>query len=123
MGAAVMPSGLINLRYSLISDGKTADTTIVSFDEKERSEKGVEVDKAISGLSALSLGAATLVPTALLGIRCGNPLASLDSPHLEGFEKIGFGDCYKVTDFDPVMNINSTFWVDRKSFFIASIPN
>jgi hypothetical protein len=117
-GTAMMPSGFINLRYKLISDGKTAETTIVSYDEKERSQKDVKVDVAVGGLNALSNGAATLVPAALLGMRYDNPLESLDSPHMEGFEKIGVWDCYKVTDFDPILNIKSTFWVDRQSFLL-----
>jgi hypothetical protein len=117
-GASVMPSGLINLRYILTSDGKTANTTIVNYDGKERSEKDLKVDVAVSGLNALSNKAATLVPAALLGMRYDNPLEKLDSPHLEGFEKISLWDCYKVTDLDPIYNVKSTFWVDRKSFLL-----
>lgn len=110
--------GIYGKRYSIISDGKTATVTTVGFDDKEKIEKDLKLDIAIAGFGGRSNKAATVVPDLLLDIRYGNPLASLDSPHLEGFEKIGLWDCYKVTDFDPINNIKSIFWVDSKSFLL-----
>jgi len=104
-------------KYSIVSDGEKATSTrVLNGDEKAEE---LSIERAVGSLGGITAGAATVVPAALLNMRLGlNRLTTAHAPQLQGREKIGLADCYKIVDADPVTGVKSTFWIDGDTFLM-----
>ena len=81
-------------------------------------EDSENFDQVTSALFSLTQGAASVVPTLLMGDSPGNPLRRPPGATLLPDQKILGDDCYVVRHDFVAMGVVTTFWVDKQTFLL-----
>jgi outer membrane lipoprotein-sorting protein len=105
--------------YLIVSDGTT------TWRSRAADRKGIQQQEslrmAIAGMTGVAAQAPTVVPGSLMDLPWGNNLrvAAMGASKLEGREKIGGADCYRISSDNAAAK--SVFWVDSKTFLLRQL--
>jgi hypothetical protein len=104
--------------FRIVSDGRTTWSAPTSRANPAR-QRMPNLQAAVAGLTAVSLGAAATVPAALLNFRWGNPFPRGDGSRRGPDQRIDGHPCYQVVDADA--RIARRYWIDRRSFLLRQM--